>query len=466
MKRWFLVSLALVLVVAVAGCTAASRLGETRVEAQAPGQSQSATPAVQSSDDALVVAEGIVTPARAGYLAFELPGELIEVHAKVGDQVQSGGVLAQLDTRELDLALRSAEQDVVAQEAMLRQLRVGASEKVVARADKANSDQIAQAEVALRAQELQLRKAKQEDPSIAVAAARARVTQLELNLAKAEAQGTQPSLTSAEVAHERALIALADTQDEYGMALDRPWEDQAIRDIWAKRLEQAQLDYKLAQAGLDGALDAQRAYEAGLGVLGAQIEEARTQLAQALVAQVTYSTTIDILAQEVEASRLQLQALRTWDNPYRDAASDEEVSQAQALLEKARVAVDRLLLQRKDATLEAPFAGTVVEVGVEPGDQVRPGQVVVVLATTDQLEVHTTDLGELEVGRIAVGNPAVVKVDAFPSLELPGRIAEIGLQAQDYRGDTVYQVVVALDPVATSPALRWGMTALVEIRVR
>ena len=463
MKWWLVVPFALLTIVALAGCSGASSLGETRVEAQAPQKNGTVVPVVQASDDGVVIAEGIVVPARASYLSFELPGELVEVAVKAGDQVQSGDVLAQLDARELDLALRSAEQDVVAQEAAQRQLRKGASEKVIARTDKVNADQTAQAEVALRAQELQLEKARQEDPSIAVAAAQARVNQLELGLAKAQAQGTGPSRATAEVALERARIALADTQDEYEKALDRPWEDQAIRDVWTKRLEQAQLDYKAAQAGLDGALDAGRAHEVGLRVLSAQIEEARTQLAQARVAQDTYSTTIEILAEEVEAARLQLQALRTRDNPYRDAASGEEISQAEALLEKARVAVDRLRLQREDATLTAPFAGTVVEVDADPGDQVSPGQVVVILATLDQLEVHTTDLSELEVGQIEVGDRAVVKIDAFPSHELPGRVTDIALQAQDYRGDTVYQVTVVLGPVEERLALRWGMTALVEI---
>jgi multidrug resistance efflux pump len=439
-------------------------LGQIQVDAQAPPQEQSSLTSTRSDDNRIVLAEGIIVPARAGHLAFELGGELLRVHVQVGDAIESGTTLAQLDTRELDLAIRSAEQDVAAQEAVLRQLRAGASDEAIARADKANADQIAQAKVALRAQELQLEKARQEDPSIAVAAARARVSQLELNLVKAQAQGPGPSLTSAEVTLERARIALEDTQDEYSKALDRPWEDQALRDMWAKRLEQAQLDYRVAQAGLDGALDAQRAYQAGLDVLSAQIDEARTQLTQALLAQDTYSTTIEMMAQEVEAADLQLHALQTWDNPYRDPPSEHEISRLQAQLEKARVAVEQLLLRKEDATLKAPFSGTIIDVSVEPGDQVSPGQVAVVLATTDQLEVHTTDLSELEIGPVRVGAPVAVQVDAFPSQELPGRVVEIGLQAKDYRGDTVYQVIVALDPVGEGPTLRWGMTALVEIR--
>ncbi|MFN2156631.1 MAG: biotin/lipoyl-binding protein, partial [Anaerolineae bacterium] len=319
-----------------------------------------------------MIAEGVVEPERSSYLSFELPGEVVEVRVEAGDQVEADDVLLQLDARDLDLALRSAEQDVIAQEAALEQLRNGASQKVIDRADKANADQIAQAKVALRAKELQLAKAKQEDPGIAVAAAQARIKQLELRLAQAQAQGAGPSVTTAEVALERARIALADTQDEYAKALDRPWEDQAIRDAWAKRLEQAQLDYKAAQAGLDNARNAEQAHDASLGVLGAQIEEARTQLAQTVVARDTFSTTIEILTGDVEAARLQLESLQTWDNPYRDEASEQEIAQAEAQLEKTRVALDQLRLQREDATLTAPFGGTVVAVDAELGDQVAP----------------------------------------------------------------------------------------------
>ncbi|MFN2154631.1 MAG: HlyD family efflux transporter periplasmic adaptor subunit, partial [Anaerolineae bacterium] len=97
------------------------------------------------------------------------------------------------------------------------------------------------------------------------------------------------------------------------------------------------------------------------------------------------------------------------------------------------------------------------------GDQVAPGQVVVTLATLDHLQVTTTDLSELEVGQIGVGDSAVVKVDAVPSAELSGTVSDIALQSQDYRGDTVYEVTIELDPATTDPGLRWGMTAMAEI---
>jgi hypothetical protein len=42
-------------------------------------------------------------------------------------------------------------------------------------------------------------------------------------------------------------------------------------------------------------------------------------------------------------------------------------------------------------------------------------------------------------------------------------VTRIDEQSEDYRGDVVYPVIVALDE--TAPELRWGMTVMVEIEV-
>jgi hypothetical protein len=85
----------------------------------------------------------------------------------------------------------------------------------------------------------------------------------------------------------------------------------------------------------------------------------------------------------------------------------------------------------------------------------------VVLATLDRLQARTVDLTELDVARVAEGQPVVVKVDALPDAPLSGHVLRIDEQSEDYRGDVVYPVIVELDEDA--PELRWGMTAMVEI---
>jgi multidrug resistance efflux pump len=132
-------------------------------------------------------------------------------------------------------------------------------------------------------------------------------------------------------------------------------------------------------------------------------------------------------------------------------------------LEKARIAVEQLRVQMEDAELRAPFDGTVADVLVKKGDQVSLGQVVVALATLGQLEVHTTDLTELDVAPIAVGQPVRLTLDALPDREFRGTVDEIALRSGDYRGDVVYQVIVSLDEPGETTGLRWGMTVVAEI---
>ena len=52
-------------------------------------------------------------------------------------------------------------------------------------------------------------------------------------------------------------------------------------------------------------------------------------------------------------------------------------------------------------------------------------------------------------------------MEALPDLQLSGKVVCIELQAEDYRGDVVYPVIIELDDIPAE--LRWGMTALVEI---
>ena len=439
--------------VLLAGCNKAAAAEVTPAEA---------VPVVARAGNS-VVAEGVVEPARWSGLSFEVPGRVTEVRVANGQSVAVGDLLARLDTDELELELQNAQQELLAQQAALDLLLQGTREEVIARADKDNADKIAQAEISLRAKRLQLEKAQLDNPTLDVSAAETRVQQLQAQFSQVRAQDPVAEITAAQVGLERSKIALDDAQDEYNKALDRPWEDQAMRDGWAKELEQKQLDYRLAQTQLEGAGRAQQAHTLSLSVLRAQIAEAQTQLEGARVKEAAYPVTLETLAADVDAAQANLEALRAWDNPNRDPALGGEIAQARVAVRRAEIAVAQIELQLEDAELRAPFAGALADVDVKVGDEVTPDQVVVVLATLDELQVFTTDLTELDVGRIAVDHPVRVSVDALPGDRFAGIVREIALQGQDYRGDVVYEVTVEFTEAGLPESLRWGMTAMVEI---
>ncbi|MFZ2361501.1 MAG: hypothetical protein WA040_19325, partial [Anaerolineae bacterium] len=79
--------------------------------------------------------------------------------------------------------------------------------------------------------------------------------------------------------------------------------------------------------------------------------------------------------------------------------------------------------------------------------------------------VETTDLVELDVVRVAVGQEVEVTLDALPGETLRGMVIDVGRVPEVTLGDVTYRVRIALDDVPADLPLRWGMTALVSIRM-
>jgi multidrug resistance efflux pump len=113
-------------------------------------------------------------------------------------------------------------------------------------------------------------------------------------------------------------------------------------------------------------------------------------------------------------------------------------------------------------TLVAPFAATVISVEVQPGEYVNPGQAVIWLAKMDELLIETTDLSELSVASVKIGQPATICVEAL-NQEFQGEVIAISPISGTIGGDVVFMVTLKLDE--QPDALLWGMSADVEIKV-
>jgi multidrug resistance efflux pump len=129
-------------------------------------------------------------------------------------------------------------------------------------------------------------------------------------------------------------------------------------------------------------------------------------------------------------------------------------------LETARRSLDTARAELAQTKLIAPFAATVVSVGVQPGEYVQPGQVVVVLADLKDLKVETTDLSERNIAAVNTGQPASVYVEALDK-EFQGIVTAIAPISDSIGGDVVFKVTVQLEEPPLD--LRWGMSADVQI---
>ena len=133
---------------------------------------------------------------------------------------------------------------------------------------------------------------------------------------------------------------------------------------------------------------------------------------------------------------------------------------AKARLDKSDAQIEIATLRLAQASLPSPINATVVSVDVQPGESVDVAQVVVTIATLDQLQVETKDLSERDVPQVTIGQPATVYVDALDQ-EFTGKVADIAPVSNTIGGDVVYKVTISLDE---QPAgLLWGMSAEVTI---
>ncbi|MFI5315595.1 MAG: HlyD family secretion protein [Myxococcota bacterium] len=195
------------------------------------------------------------------------------------------------------------------------------------------------------------------------------------------------------------------------------------------------------------------------------------------------------------ASKMQLDSA----NAEHDAAIAElRAAEQREVAERATIANEAPVLQAEASLLEAqlalahtsvtaPFDGDIGRKSVEVGANVSPGQPLLALASREGDWV-SANFKETQVGRMKIGDPVEIRVDAFPDKVWRGHIesispatgAKYALLPPDNATGNFTKVVqripvrIAIDPdgnaadVAAAPApdLSVGLSVNVSVRVR
>jgi len=362
---------------------------------------ETVTPEAEVAYAEVVSVTGEVVPALWATLSAQTGGTVVEVRVEPGDEVEEGEVLIRIDPTDARLAVQRAEAALEAARAQLALLRAGP-----------------------RPEEIAVAEAQLEAARAALAQAVAQRDQLRAGAIEAEIAAARAQLAAARVEEKAAR----DAYDRLREAEVHGWmEEEALLRVRAAEEARAAAEARLAQ--VENSAEARsRAADAAVWAAQAQRDVAQAQL--------------DLM--EAGAAEAEI------------AAAEAAVAQAEAALEEARVALAR-------CEVRAPFAGTVGLVHVRIGEAVAPGQPLVTLGDLTTLRVETTDLDEVDVARVRVGQRATVTFDALPERVFTGRVVRIAPMAEPGAAGVHYTVIVELEEL--DPAVRWGMTAFVDIEV-
>jgi len=141
-------------------------------------------------------------------------------------------------------------------------------------------------------------------------------------------------------------------------------------------------------------------------------------------------------------------------------SSDQEVEAARAAVRAAEAGLEQAQITWVNTQLFSPFAGTIIDMYANPGEVVSPGIPLLLIADLNTLQVKTTDLNEVDVARVNVGDTAEIVFDALPDIVSSGTVVDISRRNAEVPG-VYYTVTIELDQVPGS--LLWGMSAFVKI---
>jgi HlyD family secretion protein len=148
----------------------------------------------------------------------------------------------------------------------------------------------------------------------------------------------------------------------------------------------------------------------------------------------------------------------------------EVVALATAQVAEAEAARDVVAAQLTRSILSSPIDGVVLLRAVEPGEIASPG--VPLLRAADLSQMTLTVYVPLErIGQVQVGQPAQVRVDAYPDRVFAGVVTAIAPRAEftpknilaaGERSEAVFAITIALPGGNQEGALKPGMPADVE----
>jgi HlyD family secretion protein len=269
-------------------------------------------------------------------------------------------------------------------------------------------------------------------------------------LARLDQQSYQARLAEAEAELEVARSELRVRRAGILRAGARLDNRQAEREVSAAETRSAAARLRLSEAELQRT----RALNKLSSASAKQLDQARSERESADAQQAAAQARLRVQESAVAEAEADL------------AIAEAQVENAEALIRKRTAAVDEARFNLQRTLIRSPLDGVVIDRDVEAGQTVAASLQAPTLFTLagdlGSIQVKTR-VDEADIGRIAKGQIANFRVDAFPSRAFDGVVRDIQIAPRLVQNVVTYNVLVKA--ANTDRALLPGMTAMVRIIV-
>jgi HlyD family secretion protein len=400
------------------------------------GSSELATTTVRPATDVVQVnAAGNIELAEEEAATFQVEGVIADIAVDVGDTVQAGDLLATLETIDLERAVDRTELALAVKRNALDQLLEPATDADIAAARinlTAAKENLAELQAGpsnaeLEAAQTALAAAQAAYQDLLEGASEAELTQLSADLHKAYL-----TLQQAQEAYNK--IAYADTVGSSQQAMD---------------LQTATIDYDTAKASYEVATEP---------ASGADIQNALQTIKDAQV----QLEGLDVTAAELAAAEAQVaEAEASLDNLL-SGPTQAEIEAAELAIEETQIDLQEAEADLSYARLLAPIDGTITAIEAGVGEKVTTDiSAGIYIADLSALEL-TVSVSEVDIGKVTVGQPAQISLDAYPGRSFSGQVSRIAPTSVADSGVVNYEVALRLDDQDLE-GVKAGMTAVASL---
>jgi HlyD family secretion protein len=382
-----------------------------------------------------VSAAGQIALSSRRYVVLEGNGIVTRVNYRIGDTVAAGDVLVALDTTDLERALRRAELNVESSKNSLAQL-----------SEAPDANEIARAEAELLAAQENLKTVQAGPTQREIDAARASLSSAWARYNELTAPMSEAERTRLEAQLRAAEITRREAQREYDKI---SWQNDSGMSAQGAELQRATIEYERVKA------------EYEISAAGSNQSDIQSALASAQDAQRQLD---DLLAKptaaDLASAQAQVASAQATLDGLKKGPSDLELQATQIQFEQALVDLEEAHANLQKAQVVAPSDGVVIQLDVQVGQRLGSGEVVAVLANTQELELPV-QVAEVDIDEIRIGQPAEITIDALLGRPFQGEVARISPVSSDTTGVVNYQVTIRLtDDDLTG--VRPDMTAVAE----
>ncbi len=395
-----------------------------------------------------VIVSGKTKPVDSVDLGFERNGKIASVYINVGSQVTPGTSLVSLDSSELYATLLKARANVATEEARLNELKAGTrpEELLIAEAD------VSAAEVALSdAQTNALSKMRdaysKADDAISnyvdqmFSNARSNNPQINLNISdnqlRNDINSTRFAITG--ILNTWKNNMTAGSKEGITMTAQNLSDVKSFLDMLSLAVNNPSISASVSQTTLD-------TYRASLSTARANVSTAMSNTS-------TAEEKLNTALSNVSIAKKTLLLKKSGSTKEAIEAQEAKVLQNKAEVQNVEAQLGKM-------TLRSPISGVVTKRDAYVGEIVTPGKVVVSVISDKELEIES-NVSEVSIGKVAVGNEVEMVFDAFPNEKFYGTVSYIEPAETLVDGVVNYKVTVVFKEKYAQ--IKSGLTAKMEI---